>query len=262
MEGYNLSQIFITFLIYAFLGWCLEVVFHIFKSKKFINRGFLEGPVCPIYGVGAVLVLGFLGHLSHNFWTIFIGGAIFASLLELVTGYALKKIFNTRWWDYSHKKFNIGGYISLDFTLIWGLVSVFMMDVLQPRVGRIVNRIPDRMVDPIAIIFLIIFLVDLATTVKSLVSFRSILVEIGEMREEWDDKLEERKLELEKGLEDMKKEVQESLEEQSEAYDKKRFERLRSINSRLERRHRAFLDKYPDISSEEIMDKLRKIRKK
>lgn len=269
MEGYTLSQVFITFLIYAFLGWCLEVGFHLFKSKKFINRGFLQGPLCPIYGVGAVLVLGFLGHLDHNFWTIFIGGAIFASILELITGYVLKKTFDTRWWDYSHKRFNIGGYISLDFSLIWGLVSVFMMEVLQPIVGGIVARIPEAMVDPVAMIFLLIFLTDLFTTVRSLVSFRSILRELSEMRTEWDERLEERKLERDLALERKKQdfieeweESEKEWEEQSRIYEKKRLEKLRSINARLELRHRAFLNKYPDISSEEIMDKLRNIRKK
>lgn len=269
MQGYTLAQTFITFLIYAFLGWGLEVGFHIFKSHKFINRGFLQGPLCPIYGVGAVLVLFFLGHLENNMISIFLGGAVFASILELITGYALKKIFNTRWWNYSHKRFNIGGYISLDFTIIWGFVSIFMMKVLQPRVAKIVERIPDNLVNTIAIIFLIIFLTDLATTVKSLVSFRTVLQELSEMRIELDERLEQRKLQKDIVMEQKKQEAikeweasEKTWKEQSKVYEKKRLERLRSLNSRLETRHRSFLEEYPDICSDELREKLKNLKKK
>ena len=264
MEGYTLSQIFLTFLIYAFLGWILEVGFHLFKSKKFINRGFLDGPLCPIYGVGAVLILGFLGHLKNDLVSIFIGGALFASLLELVTGYTLKRIFKTRWWDYSHKKFNIGGYVSLDFTLIWGFVSIFMMKVLQPRVGRIVARIPESLVNPVALFFLLIFLVDLYKTISSLVSFRTILRELNTMRIEREEKIAEKKLMREKAWKERGEKLKEvkEWEELSEAYEKSRLEKLQILNSKLELRHRVFIKKYPEIISDEIREKLKSLKEK
>lgn len=267
MKGYTLAQIFITFIIYAVLGWCLEVTFHLFKSKKFINRGFLHGPLCPIYGVGAVMVLMFLGHLENNFWSIFIGGAVFASLLELVTGYALEKIFNTRWWDYSKKKFNIGGYISLDFSILWGFVSVFMMDLLQPRVNRMVTSIPSNLVDPIALFIFGIFMLDLVTTVRTLVSLRAVLNEINEAKEEWNykiniikDNLEDRwdsQLETwDEKLEFIKSEAESEWEDED---GDSLLERFSKIANGLEKRQKAFFDKYPTLISEETKSKLKNL---
>ena len=189
MVGYNIYKIFLAFISYAFLGWCLEVVFHIFTERRFINRGFLSGPLCPIYGVGAVLIIMFLDQIDSSFWSIFLGGMIFASLLEIVTGYVLFKVFKTRWWDYSESRFNIGGYISLEFSLAWGFASIFMMRVLQPRVNGFIMSIPAKYVNKIAIVLFLIFVLDVITTLKSLISFRSVLKEVNLIREDWMEQL-------------------------------------------------------------------------
>ena len=109
------------FTIYSFLGWCSEVIFATVTTGKFVNRGFLNGPVCPIYGFGMVLVLAILTPVQQSGLALFFGGMILASALELAGGWALKKIFHTTWWDYSDQPFNLGGYICLKFSLAWGV---------------------------------------------------------------------------------------------------------------------------------------------
>ena len=109
--GFSLYQVFAYFLIYSCLGWCLEVIYAAVTTGKLINRGFLNGPVCPIYGFGMVIVLFALTPLSHSLLLLYLGGVILPSVLELVGGWALYKLYHTRWWDYSDYPFNIGGYI-------------------------------------------------------------------------------------------------------------------------------------------------------
>ena len=99
------------FFIYAFLGWCTEVSFFAVKTGKFVNRGFLNGPVCPVYGFGLVIIIMALTPLKDNLLLLFVGSVVITSSLEFLTGWALEKIFHTRWWDYTNNKFNLHGYI-------------------------------------------------------------------------------------------------------------------------------------------------------
>ena len=124
------------FFIYAFLGWCVEVVFHTITTGRWVNRGFLNGPVCPIYGVGMVLVLLALWPLRHNLFVLFLGSVVLTSTLELITGWVLKTLFHTTWWDYSDEPFQLGGYICLRFSLAWGVGGVFMVRIIHPVVHQ------------------------------------------------------------------------------------------------------------------------------
>ena len=114
--GYTLYEIAAMFFIYAFLGWCIEVIYCGLNEGHFINRGFLNGPVCPIYGAGGVCVILFLTPIKDNIPLLFVGSAVLTSAMELITGYLLNKIFHARWWDYSDAPFNVGGYICLKFS--------------------------------------------------------------------------------------------------------------------------------------------------
>ena len=99
--GFSLYQILAFFLIYSCLGWCLEVIYAAVSTGQLVNRGFLNGPVCPIYGFGMVIVLFTLSPLADNLLLLYLGGVILPSVLELVGGWALYKLYHTRWWDYS-----------------------------------------------------------------------------------------------------------------------------------------------------------------
>lgn len=140
--GFSLYQIFAYFLIYSCLGWCLEVIYAAVTTGQLINRGFLNGPVCPIYGFGMVIVLFALTPLSHSLLLLYLGGVILPSALELVGGWALYKLYHTRWWDYSDYPFNIGGYICLEFSLLWGVGTLIVMKLVHPIIANAVALIP------------------------------------------------------------------------------------------------------------------------
>ena len=140
--GFSLYQILAFFLIYSCLGWCLEVIYAAVSTGQLVNRGFLNGPVCPIYGFGMIIVLFALTPLQHSVLLLYLGGVILPSALELVGGWALYKLYHTRWWDYSDYPFNIGGYICLEFSLLWGVGTLIVMKLVHPIIADAVALIP------------------------------------------------------------------------------------------------------------------------
>ena len=165
----------VFFFIYAFLGWCVEVSFVAITRGKVVNRGFLNGPVCPIYGVGMVGILYALEPLKDNAIVLFIGGVVICSVLELFTGWILDKIFRMRWWDYSENRFNIGGYICLEFSIKWGLGSMIMVNMIHPMIYGVVSKIPLMVIYALLVIFAIAFIIDIIVTVKEIVGFKKSL---------------------------------------------------------------------------------------
>ncbi|MCC8159884.1 MAG: hypothetical protein LIO53_00945 [Oscillospiraceae bacterium] len=166
--GYSAYELLWLFFIYGFIGWCVEVAYCGVDQGYFSNRGFLNGPICPIYGVGAVIVILCLTPIQDNIWLLFVGSALLTSLLELVTGFALDKIFHARWWDYTDKPFNIGGYICLKFSIYWGLVCIALMRGIHPAIYKLVQDIP-HIAGLIILIFIsAVFAVDIVITVVAI----------------------------------------------------------------------------------------------
>lgn len=176
--GYTLYQLVWFFTIYSFLGWCCEVCFCTILTGKWVNRGFLNGPVCPIYGFGMLILLAGLTPLRHNLPLLFLGSTVLASALELATGFVLKKLFHTSWWDYSDQKFQIGGYICLKFSLLWGVGGTAVMCLLQPAVQALVGVVPAAVGQALAVPVLALFLCDAAVTVKAIAKLNQNLGEI------------------------------------------------------------------------------------
>ena len=116
---YSWFQILWYFYIYGFLGWCSEVAFAAVAHGKFVNRGFVNGPICSIYGFGVMSVLLVLGPLKSSFWLLFGGSVLFTSAIEYLTGWVLEKVFHDKWWDYYKRPLNIKGYVCLEFSVLW-----------------------------------------------------------------------------------------------------------------------------------------------
>lgn len=130
------------FFIYGLLGWCTEVAFAAVKSGKFVNRGFLNGPICPVYGVGVGIVVFLLYDYRDRIVLLYVLSTILVTFIEWLTGYLMDKIFYHKWWDYSHMPLNIGGYVCLLFSLVWGVACVFIVKVIHPLIARLVGMIP------------------------------------------------------------------------------------------------------------------------
>lgn len=156
------------FFIYAFLGWCGEVAFAAVKEKRFVNRGFLNGPLCPIYGVGVAAIV-WIGSFAGDSWLmLYVVSAVVTSGIELVTGFILEKLFHTRWWDYSGMPLNIGGYICLPFSLLWGFACVFIIRIFHPLVQSFVNWIPGWLSWTFLVLMTVALAVDLYVTVAQI----------------------------------------------------------------------------------------------
>lgn len=163
------------FLIYSFLGWVMEVVFHAVVVGKIINRGFLNGPVCPIYGVGMIGVLTLFTPLSDYPVLLYGGSILFATFVELVGGYILLRLFHLRWWDYSDEPFNLGGYICLRFSIAWGICIIFALKIVHPLIRlnvNILDRLPGHIL--VAVLY-VIFAADLIITVLSILNLNKDL---------------------------------------------------------------------------------------
>lgn len=139
---YTLYELAALYFIYSFIGWCAEVCIAAVNKKKFINRGFVSGPLCPIYGTGAAAFAIFLPDLKDNLFFLFLGGSILASFIEFVTGILLEKIFRKKWWDYSKVRFNFDGYICLRYSVLWGIFAVLLICFVNPFLVSFFHMIP------------------------------------------------------------------------------------------------------------------------
>jgi uncharacterized membrane protein len=179
----SVYQVLFLFLIYAFLGWCVEVSFVAVTSGRVVNRGFLNGPVCPIYGVGMVGVLLLLEPIQDNLLLLFLGGMLLCTLVELIGGWVLEKVFHTRWWDYSNQPFNLGGYVCLGFSIMWGLAVTFVVRLLHPVIFSLVCAIPTLVGWILLGIFYALFLADFIVTLVTIIGIRKQLGELQRVAE-------------------------------------------------------------------------------
>ena len=179
----NFYELVWIFIIYAFIGWCTEVSYAALDRGIFVNRGFLNGPYCPIYGCGVVIVVAVLTPLKDNLLILFIGSFLLTSILEYITGYLLEKVFHNQWWDYSDKPFNIHGYVCLKFSIYWGLACTFIMDVLHPIIYKGITLMPHIVGMILICIIMTVFFVDCGITVATILKFNKRLKVMDEMAE-------------------------------------------------------------------------------
>lgn len=156
------------FFIYSFLGWICESIYCSCLQKKLVNRGFLNGPICPVYGVGALIVITGLWSYRDNIVAVFVLGFILTSVLEYITATVLEKLFHAKWWDYSNYKFNIHGKVCLLNSTMFGFLSLFVIEVLHPTVIDVLSRINSTVLYVFLVLAVTITAADLITTVKAL----------------------------------------------------------------------------------------------
>lgn len=172
----DLTKIFLFFIIYSFLGWIVETLFVFLDTKKLINRGFLIGPYCPIYGVGGILVTYFLSNYKDNIFITFGMAVIIFAILEYFTNYIMEKLFKARWWDYTNFKYNINGRICLETLIPFGLLGCFAIYVVNPIIFSLLNIINPSSLKIIALLLFIIFIIDFTVSLKIINSFKDTAV--------------------------------------------------------------------------------------
>lgn len=171
LSSMSIYFILLYFFVYGFLGWCTEVGFAAFKTHHFVNRGFLNGPICPIYGVGVTAVITVLTPYKSDIIVLYILSVVLVTVLEGVTGWAMDKIFHNKWWDYSDMPLNIGGYVCLLFSIVWGFACLFIIYFIQPLVHDVLAFIPTIVGIILIIILGITLIADLYVTASTIFKF-------------------------------------------------------------------------------------------
>ena len=172
VSGLSFYDIVIYFVLFAIAGYICEVIFAAIVLGKFVNRGFLNGPWCPIYGFGVVIVAICLKPLSKSLLVLFIGSVLLTSVLEYFTGFILEKVFDQKWWDYSDDKFNLGGYICLKFSLLWGVACTAVVKLVLPAVDAVIRVVPHFVGLIVTGVIVAVMLIDLTATVVTIMGIK------------------------------------------------------------------------------------------
>lgn len=165
---------FLLFMIYSFFGWVMEMIVCSIYDKKVVNRGFLIGPYCPIYGCGCILIISLLFKYRSDPITLVIMAILICVLLEYFTSYIMEKLFKARWWDYSNKRFNINGRICLETLVAFGALALLLTYIINPFFVGIIDGFSNVLLIVLAMILLVIFIVDMIISLKVISGFKKV----------------------------------------------------------------------------------------
>lgn len=253
--GAKIFEILTYFIIYSFLGWIMESVVRSVSEKKIINTGFLKGPFCPIYGIGAIIMLLFLERFQNKPILLFFIAITVLTIWEYIVGVMLEKIFHTKYWDYSEHKFNFQGRICLTNSICWGLLGVIFVKYIHPFVERIISNIDIKLLNYVISVIIVVVLVDFITTIIRVKNIKVTLRKVEELNKEIKEKLEEiRKLTKEAELNTEKIINTENMRKLVEKLNKKKRNTMLHVYKNVYRLKKAF----PAINTKEITEVLNK----
>lgn len=180
----NLYQLLWCFVVYGFFGWCVEVAYSAIKKKVFINRGFLNGPFCPIYGFSVICVTEMLAEYKSNLLLLYGLSIVLVTAIEWIVGFLLEKIFHHKWWDYSEEPLNIKGYICIPFSMAWGVGCVMIVRVIQPMLLNLIDFIPHNLGNAILFVTFTMLVIDLGCTINEILQLNFNLRKMEKISEE------------------------------------------------------------------------------
>jgi len=173
-----LSKYFLWLIIYSFLGWIYESAVCSVDEHSLVNRGFLNGPVCPVYGFGALACIFLLDQKTDNIVVLFFAGMLLTCTVEYITAVLLEKLFNAKWWDYSNYRFNIQGRVSLIGAVVFGVLAVLLIKYIHPFVGGLIEQLPAWWQIVLSLVIFILLMLDLYVTVRHLLVLNNRLKEM------------------------------------------------------------------------------------
>ena len=233
---YTIVQWICFFFIYGFLGWCYESAYVSFKHKQWVNRGFVRGPLLPLYGSGAILLLFVTIPFRENLFLMFVSGAIGATILEYVTGVAMEALFKVRYWDYSKRKFNFQGHICLAATTLWGVFAIVIVKVVHRPIENLVMSLTETIVEIFVMVFTVVFAADFALSFKAAMDIRDVLIKLEEVQREM-ERMQKRLDVILAFAEDSREQVvmntYERLDELTDALEE-RFARVKELREKLD----------------------------
>lgn len=209
----NIIKYILLFFFYSFAGWCLESLYCSIGEKKLINRGFLTGPLCPIYGVAAlVITILIYNPFKNNPLLVFLLGIVLCDIVEYLTSYIMEKLFAARWWDYTYEFINIKGRICLKHSLYWGVISVIFVNVIHPAVDNLYNKLNGEYTGYILAVILVVFAADLINAVRKAMDIRKLQKKLNRFISEFSVELNN----IKNGIENKYAYVHEKVETQSD----------------------------------------------
>lgn len=192
MENYiPIVKLILYFIFYSFCGWIMESILKTYLQKKLVNSGFLYGPLCPIYGFGAIIMILFLDIFKNNIFLLFLMSFFVLSIWEYIVGWLLEKIFKAKYWDYTDNKFNIKGRVCLMNSLFWGILGVLFTKFIHPFIISKIDLIPQQAIVFLTAILLFAILVDLVISIVKATNIRSKLEKLKDLTNTLKEKLEE-----------------------------------------------------------------------
>ena len=243
----NVFTYFMLFFIYAILGWIIETTLVSIEKRKFVNRGFLIGPYCPIYGFGGLAITILLKNYTKDPIVLFLMAVIICGILEYFTSYIMEKIFKARWWDYSAKKYNINGRICLETVVPFGILGCLVMYVLNPITFKYLNMLSNSMLNIISAICFTIFITDNIVSYNVISSFTKTVKTINV------DKIKD-------NTEEITKKVREVLIGKS-FFNKRLMEAYPNLQAKIKEKARQIAQKAKEVKTE-MSDKVESMKEK
>lgn len=171
---YGLYELTLIFLFWGIAGWVIEAIDMRIEAGEFQNRGFLHMPLCPIYGMGMAAGSVALNNVKNSYLILFVFGVIFCSVVEYIVGGILEKLFHSKWWDYSHMRYNIKGRVCLRNAVLFGFGAIIVFHFVEPMVEKVIGLIPVNMRGAITVLFGIAFFIDLIASARRAWGYREI----------------------------------------------------------------------------------------
>ena len=179
MDVYLISKYFLLFLLYSFAGWIMETAWVSWCNKKIVDRGFLIGPYCPIYGCGAILIVLFLKRFSYSPVLLFLSTVVLCGGLEYFASWCMEKVFKARWWDYSNRKFNIKGRVCLRNLVAFGIMGMAVIYLINPYFEIWIEYLDEKQINILALLLWTIFIMDFVVSTIVVYGFRKVTEKVN-----------------------------------------------------------------------------------
>lgn len=250
--GYSLSTLFLYFCFYAFAGWCMETVYCSILEKRFVPRGFLHGPVCPIYGVGVLLMILFFQPLAGNVFVFYVVSTVTMSAWEYFVGWFLETTTHMKYWDYSMYRFNLKGRICLWVCLVWGVLSYVCIFLIHPPVARAIDLIPVTIRQATALILLLALVADTIVTIRELALMTKMMNKLQQLGGEMQVQVSLGRMELGDKLQDAKEAMASLIPDSVSENGAKLRSKYNDLIAAAERSTRRFRHTYSHLSAPKV----------
>lgn len=248
---------FLIFIMFSFIGWVSEVIYvGVTSAHKFVNRGFLHGPLCPVYGFGGVVILMLPSSLYKTWIPLFFASMILCTIVEYFVSWLMEKLFHTRWWDYSHYKIQLNGRICLLNSVLFGFLGVAVIHFVYPLILNLLDLLGQFVINVTGEAIFVALMIDLSLTVYKLINFSKVMQKMKDLRETITMHYGQEEWLKKDSFAEMIASVKEQAELKKEAFNQKILENLEKVQALPHHTVESFVKRFPSIKSNQYMEEL------